>query len=510
MAILLWGAIIAPLVSAPVVYFLGRRFRERTGYLAFAFLLIPFISILLAAAMAANGPSGSYSESYAWYPIGSFGLNADNLSLPVLFTISLLTALISLFSIPYMHHKIGDEPGQAKRYGLYFALYILYALGMLGTVLATNLIQFYAFFEIMLVPSFFLIAEWGYGEKEKISLMYFFWTHIGALVLLVGILVTGYLSGSTDLDVIKTLLTNNPSLISTTARIAIVGAMCFGFFVKMAQFGVHVWLPHAHAEAPTPISALLSPAMIGIGAYATVRIVMTIYPAAFFTLSAFFAGWAIITMFYGGLMAMVQDDIKRLLAYSSISQMGYILFGLASFTQLGIAGSMFQYVSHGTAKGILFLVAGSIILQVHGERSISKLGGLASRMPLTTIAAFIGFLAILGLPTTNGFLSEFFLFQGGFIRATDTATVYRLVISILGVVATAFTAGYSLWTLRRVFFGPTNAITAEVKEAPWTVTVPLIVLCIVTIALGIYPQPVLGPLLTAAKTIQGVPGIPGV
>ncbi len=206
---------------------------------------------------------------------------------------------------------------------------------------------------------------------------------------------------------------------------------------------------------------------------------------------------------------MVQDDIKRLLAYSSISQMGYILFGLASFTQLGVAGSMFQYVSHGTAKGILFLVAGSIILQVHGERSISKLGGLASRMPITATAAFIGFLAILGLPTTNGFLSEFFIFQGGFIRATDTGSLYRIAISILGVVATAFTAGYSLWTLRRIFFGPTNATTSGVKEAPWTVTVPLIALSIVTIALGIYPQPVLGPLLSAAKAIQGLPGIPG-
>src|SRR5713101_8770473 len=504
--LLLLGAIVAPLVSAPVLYLLGRRLREKTGYACFALLLIPFVSILLAVAYASGDASGSYLESYSWAPIGTFGLRADNLSIPVVFTISLLTAVIAIFSVPYMHHKMGDEP---QRYGFYYSLYILYALGMIGTVLSTNLIQFYAFFEIMLIPSFFLIAEWGYGEREKISLMYFFWTHVGALVLLVGILVTGYLSGSTDLDVVKTLLTNNPGLISDTLRLAIVGVMCFGFFVKMAQFGVHVWLPHAHAEAPTPISALLSPAMIGIGGYATVRIVMSIYPDAFLALSAFFAGWAVVTMFYGGLMAMVQDDIKRLLAYSSISQMGYILFGLASFTQLGVAGSMFQYVSHGTAKGILFIVAGSIILQANGERSISKLGGLASRMPITTTAAFIGFLAILGLPTTNGFLSEFFLFRADHIRETDTATLYRIVVSILGVVATAFTAGYSLWTLRRVFFGPTNETTADVKEAPWTVTGPLIILCIVTIALGIYPQPVLGPLLNAAKTIQGVPGIPG-
>lgn len=328
--------------------------------------------------------------------------------------------------------------------------------------------------------------------------MYFFWTHVGALVLLVGILVTGYLAGSTDMDSLNT------GPVSTTVRLAIVAVMCFGFFVKMAQFGLHVWLPHAHAEAPTPISALLSPAMIGIGGYATVRIVISIYPEGFQAFSLFFAGWAVVTMVYGGLMALVQDDIKRLLAYSSISQMGYILFGLASFTQLGLAGSMFQYVAHGTAKGILFMVAGSIILQVHGQRSISKLGGLASRMPLTATAAFIGFLAILGLPSTNGFFSEFFIFQGGFLAATSTTSMYRLGIAVVGVASTAITAGYSLWTLRRIFFGEVNEETADVKEAPWTVTVPLIALSIVTVVLGIYPEPILGQLVSFARTIPGL------
>ena len=450
---------------------------------------------LIAAARGQGQPQGAYQELYTWAPIGFFGLRVDNLSFPILFTISLLTALISLFSIPYMHHKIGDEES-SQRYGLYFALYNLYALGMLGTVLATNLIQFYAFFEIMLVPSFFLIAEWGYGDKERISLMYFIWTHVGALVLLVGILLTGYLTGGvTDMALI------NPSSIPSTLRLIIVASMCFGFFVKMAQFGVHIWLPYAHAEAPTPVSALLSPAMIGIGGYAVVRIVMTIFPEAFLTLSAFFAALAVVTMFYGAAMALVQDDIKRLLAYSSVSQMGYILFGLAASDSFGVAGSMFQYVSHGTAKGILFMVAGAIILQAHGERSIRKLGGLASRMPITATAAFIGFLAIVGLPATNGFFSEFVLFQGAFIRATNTPTIFRISVAVLGVVATALTAGYSLWTLRRIFFGPTNEHTATVTEAPLMVTIPLIVLSIVTILLGIYPEPVLGGLFNAARAI---------
>src|SRR5207245_10133163 len=155
-----------------------------------------------------------------------------------------------------------------QRYGLYFALYNHYALGMLGTVLATNLIQFYAFFEIMLVPSFFLIAEWGYGDKERISLMYFIWTHVGALVLLVGILLTGYLTGGVnDMGLI------NRSSIPSTLRLIIVASMCFGFFVEMAQFGVSIWLPYAHAEARTTLRAPLSPAMLVTAGYAVLPLV---------------------------------------------------------------------------------------------------------------------------------------------------------------------------------------------------------------------------------------------
>src|SRR5437870_7818521 len=431
MTFLLIGAIVVPLIGVPVVYWFSILLKHRAGYVASLLSIVPLAAVLIAGVEGSSSPQGSYSELYSWSPIGTFGLRVDNLSLPILLIISLLVTLIALFSVPYMRQRIGDDPG---RYGLYYSLYVLYSLGMIGTVLATNLIEFYLFFEIMLVPSFFLIAEWGYGEKERISLTYFIWTHVGALVLLVGILVTAYLTGATDMDLVISSLTVNPGLISTTLRIGIVAAMCFGFLVKIGQFGLHVWLPSAYVEAPTPISTILAAAMTGIGGYATVRIVITIFPQSFLTFSAFFAGWVLITMIYGSAMALVQDDIKRLLAYSSISQMGYILFGLAAFNSFGVSGSMFQYASNGTAKGILFIVVGAVMLQVRGERSLSKLGGLASKMPITATAAFIGSLTLAGLPATNGFLSEFFLFQGGFVRATDTASEYRLVIAAVGII----------------------------------------------------------------------------
>src|SRR6266568_1867825 len=501
MTLLLIGAIVVPLLAIPTLYVLAKRLREKTGFASFVLLLTPLIAILYAALQGSGLTQGTYQELYSWSPIGNFGFRVDNLSLPILFIISLLTALVSLFSVPYMRQRIGDDPG---RYGLYYSLYALYSLGMIGTVLATNLIEFYLFFEIMLVPSFFLIAEWGYGERDKISLTYFIWTHVGALVLLVGILVTGFLAGTTDMDSVVNNFAANPSTVPSLVRLGVVGAMCFGLFVKIAQFGLHAWLPSAYAEAPTPISALLSAAMTGIGGYAIVRIVMTIYPSGFQALSALFAGWALVTMFYGSAMALVQDDVKRLLAYSSMSQMGYILFGLATFTSFGISGSMFQYSSNATAKGILFIVVGAIMLQFRGERSMSKMGGLAGRMPITATAAFIGSLALMGFPTTNGFFSEFLLFQGGFTRAATAFSDYRVIVAVLGVVATAFTAGYSLLALRKIFFGPASPDSAGVKEAPWSITVPLVILSVVTIALGIYPTPVISRFVEFGQSIVGL------
>jgi NADH-quinone oxidoreductase subunit M len=158
MALLLIGAIVVPLLAIPIVYSLAKVLKEKTGFVSFVFLLIPLITILYTALQGSGSTQGAYQELYSWSPIGNFGFRVDNLSLPILFVISLLTALVSLFSVPYMRARIGDDPG---RYGLYYSLYALYSLGMIGTVLATNLIEFYLFFEIMLVPSFFLIAEWG-------------------------------------------------------------------------------------------------------------------------------------------------------------------------------------------------------------------------------------------------------------------------------------------------------------------------------------------------------------
>jgi NADH-quinone oxidoreductase subunit M len=485
---LLLQILLVPITFIFIAYLAGLRWGAKAGWISFIALAYSTALTLLA------GWQGGVQEFYSWRPIGFFGLNADGLSVPILFTIALLCTLMSIYSIPYMQHVIGEDK---KQFALYYALLLLYSVGMMGAVLATNLIEFYLFFELMLIPSYFLIAKWGYGDRDKISFMYFMWTHIGALAFLAGILSIGYLTGSFDLATIVT------QTIPANLRTWIVLLMVVGLLVKMAAFGLHIWLPNTHAEAPTPISALLSPAMIGIGGYAIVRLVMTILPTAFLEVSTALSVWAVVTMFYGGAMALVQDDIKRLLAYSSISQMGYILLGITSVQALGVSGAMFQYVTHGLGKGILFMVAGAIIMQTHGLRSISKMGGLAAKMPITATAAIIGFLTIMGIPPTTGFISEFLIFLGSFKEAFATASTLRLALSILGVISTVLTAGYSLWAVKRIFFGKLPDELNSVTEAPVTVTGPLLVLAAISIVLGIYPDLVERLLLPAVKVIVG-------
>ena len=502
MATFLLQAVFLPILLSPIIYILGRRFGPKIGW---ATVVILFYGLLML--MSAALSNATYLESYDWHPLGTFGLLADGLSLPFAATIYILSAALSVYSIPYMSHRIEEElenlPSDQhltetnNKFALYNSLYLLYAAGMLGTVLATNLIQFYIFFELMLIPSYFLIAQFGYGERTKISFMYFIWTHLGALILLAGILTIGLLSGSFDMSLIS------ESLISSNVRLWIALSFVVGLFVKLAAFGVHVWLPHAHADAPTPISALLSPAMIGIGGYALIRFLVQLLPSAYLKISLALAIWGLVTMIYGGLMALSQDDLKRLLAYSSVSQMGYIIFGIASSHYIGISGSVLHYVSHGTGKAILFMVAGSIILQTGGIRKISSLGGLGSKLPLTAIAAALGFLTLIGIPPLNGFQAEWMLFSGSFAGAVTTGSNLKLLITIIALLSTPLTAGYTLWTMKRIFFGSTPNNLENVKEAPLTIILPIFFLAFVGLLLGIYPTLINERLIPAVIGIIG-------
>jgi len=496
-------AVFLPLLLSPVAYILGRKFGPNVvTWFSFGVLLYCTILIVLAALQ------GTYEEHYPWTEMfGEFGFLMDGLASPFAIIIYVLSTILVLYSKPYMIHHFnvqfeeqhhsevassGDQTTTVvesaalkehvnKQSGLYFALFLVFAMGMLGTVLATNLIEFYVFFEIMLVPAFFLIAIWGAGPRRRIALLFFFWTHVGAVILLLGFLTIGLTVGSFDFVDIKE--SEIPKDLALLAAVAII----VGLGVKLAAFMFHIWLPYAHAAAPTPISALLSPAMIGIGAYGIFRLIIEFLPMQYADLAIWLHIWGVATMIYGGAMALMQDDIKRMFAYSSISQMGYLLFGLGSSSVLGLSGAEMMYITHGLGKGLLFMSAGVLIVNV-GTRSISKLGGLAGKMPITATCAVIGALTIMGVPPTSGFMGEWILFYGALETALEEGSTLRMVAFGLGLLATALTMSYLLWMLKRVFFGKLPENLTKVKEASWYMTAPMMVLAGFTIVLGIYPD----------------------
>jgi proton-translocating NADH-quinone oxidoreductase chain M len=556
----LLAATFIPLLLAPVAFWIGRKAGAKPAtWFSFGALAVSTGLMLIPAIGIYTGQQTVYVEQYAWGQFGNFGLRLDGLSLPFALIIYILCTVIALYSRPYMVHKVkedlpghgdggvavggagrgevgsaghGDNPSiqgshalPSKNIGsssqatvldtqqyvnnqvaLYFALYLTFSMGMLGTVLATNLIQFYVFFELMLVPSFFLIAFYGYGARRRIALMFFFWTHVGAVVLLLGLLAMGFFAGGFDFDTIKA----NASNIPAQWLPLIVFALVIGLGVKLAAFLLHIWLPYAHAEAPTPVSALLSPAMIGIGAYGLLRLWMELLSGtgSYEQYSLYINMWGLATMIYGGAMALMQDDIKRVLAYSSISQMGYILFGLSSESILGITGGTMMYVTHGLGKAILFMMAGSIILQT-GTRSMSKLGGLAGKMPYTAVIAMIGALTIIGIPPTSGFMAEWILFNGVLQTAAAEMDPLRTTMFALGILATVLSSAYILWMYKRIFFGKIPEQLAHVRDSNRYITATMAVFAAMTLIIGVYPDLFLNPITDYYNDVlfQGQEGV---
>jgi proton-translocating NADH-quinone oxidoreductase chain M len=520
----LLAATFIPLLMAPVAYGIGRKAGVNAAtWFTFGALAVSTGLLAIPALGIYNGTQEVYTESYVWGQFGNFGLRLDGLSLPFALIIYILCTVLVLYSKPYMVHKVSEDLPEHKaghgngtpahgshgtpsasgsplavletdqrvknQMALYFSLYLAFSMGMLGTVLSTNLIEFYVFFELMLVPSFFLVAFYGYGARRRIALMFFFWTHVGAVVLLLGLLAMGFFAGGFDFDTIKANAANIPAQWLPL----IVFALVIGLGVKLAAFLLHIWLPYAHAEAPTPVSALLSPAMIGIGAYGLLRLWMELLTGSYEQYSLYISMWGLSTMVYGGAMALMQDDIKRLLAYSSISQMGYILFGLGSESILGITGGTLMYVTHGLGKAILFMMAGSIILQT-GTRSMAKLGGLAGKMPYTAVLAMIGALTIIGIPPTSGFMGEWILFNGVLQTAAADMDPLRTTMFALGILATVLSSAYILWMFKRIFFGKIPEELAHVKDSNRYITATMGVFAAMTLIIGVYPDLFLAPI----------------
>ena len=505
----LFTTVVVPIVISALLPLVDKKVKPKILDAVCAALLLYPVAILGWLILSTRLSEPIVDPIYFQSPrLGSFTMLLDPLSAPLAFSIALVTSLVSIFSLPYMRHRFEEMEGEGARppgWGSYFMLYTMFSSAMLGTVLSTNTLEFYLFLELSLLPSFLLIAFWGYGDRTRIAIMYLIWTHVGALIFLIGSLAVGLKTGVFDILNPQTMQFNMGlgGLLSAATRLPVAIALMLGLFVKMAVFGVHIWLPYAHAEAPTPVSALLSPNLIGIAGYALIRITYTFFPAEFQQVSPYLLGLAILTMIYGGLMVLAQDDFKRLLAYSSISQMGYLLLGVSSLRELGMSGAMLHYAAHAVGKGILFMVAGTLIVQLHGLRSISKMGGLASRMPLTAGLALIGFMNITGIPPSLGLWSEILIVAGAVNRALDSGSV-AFVAMIAGLlVAIGLSTAYAFVTMKRMFFGDVVERLRDAKEARLGILAPMVVIAVVGTLLFIFPQIFLQPLLDSLRALLG-------
>lgn len=457
---LLWVTVLAPPLLAILFKLLTLEHRNTRllSYLTAFILLIPvFISVYYLGFKRVSFVKDPIVLNLTDYGIGYFMLVIDGVSLPIVLGISIVTALVSVYSIKYMEHRIDElrrERVEAPGIYAYYILYNAFSSSMLGMAYSTNLIEFFIFLEISLITSFALIAYYGYGDRLRIALMYFVWTHIGGALFLVGILFYGVNTGG--FDIIGMDLSYNRVYAGLDLRgLAILApiSILLGLMIKMAIIGVHMWLPYAHAEAPTPVSALLSPNLIGIAGYAIARFSIILFPEFMVSIKSILVILSFATIIYGGFVALRQNDFKRFLAYSSISQMGYILLGVSTLTYFGVAGAMIHYLSHAIGKAVLFMISGVFITEVRGLRDMNLMGGLARVYPAMASLALIGFMHLSGIPPTVGLWGELLILIG-LVQAYNPASKIDLItIAIAVISAFIITAVYSFIAMRRIFFG---------------------------------------------------------
>ncbi len=494
---ILLQTIVVPLIAAAVVYLAAGRLGRNVGWIAFLSLLYTTLLLFFAGVQLFNG-GAPVKEFYPWAPPTlTFGFLADNLSLPVALIMSLVLTATSVYSMPYMKHRLEVMYGEERKqqYSIYYVNFQLLAVGLIGVSLSTNLIELYMFVELMLIPSFFLMSLFGYVDKERIAVMYFIWNHLGAFLFLAGIVLTFQVTGSFDVESLTTL---QPG----TAAYWIVGLILVGWLVKMAIFGLHMWLPYAHAEHPTSFAPIMA-TIVGVGNYVLARLLVGEMPSVFQAFAFPLMVMALITIVYGGAVTLVQDDIKYLYAWSTISQNAYSILGIGSMTVLGVSGGVFYFLSHIVGKAVLFSVAGIVLVQT-GMRDIRKMGGLAIKMPYTATLCVLGTLILSAVPPLSGFQAEWIMFTGIFTQGT-LGTPATMAVAVLGIIGTTLTVGYTFWPLRKVFFGALPPTLQDVHEAPLTMLVPLFALAAIMLLVGIYPDLIMRFLYSFAS---GLP-IPG-
>ncbi len=496
--------LVLPILAVPIVYFVGKKSAKSAAIVLAAVTLVCLALILTTVPTILNDPTHKYSESYAWIPVlgSQFTLFTDGISISMAIITIVLMLAASLYSIDYMKDK--------KNLAAYYALLTLLFVGLIGVFITSNLLFFYFCWELMLVPAFFIVGHWGYKDSYKASFKFFVFTHAGAVFVLLGIGGIYMVTNSLDMFTAASQLMNSAASVEIVKWILL--ALTAGFAVKMAIFPVHLWLPDAYAEAPAPMSALLGGVLTSAGAYAVIRIsINTVLPSIIKYAPVFgmdflhvLAIFGVISAFFGSFVALAETDIKRIIAYSSISHMGYILFGAslypiallypnpllsAGVIAMIMTGTVLHVVTHGLSKGLFFFSAGAV-QKSQNLRNVKEMGGLAGKMPITGTASAIAALSLAGAPPFACFISEFFIFVGAFsVLKMDS---FFILPTALMLVATVFSLAYSLRFISKVFMGPSKEVEGastvpQKLEVPRFMQLAMVILVVLVIIVGIYP-----------------------
>lgn len=459
-----------PAVAAAVILLLPQAMEHNAKWVALAAsLAILALSVQMFFAFDLDAEGYQYVERHEWVDIGQFNLQyflgVDGLSMPlvVLTTVLTVASVLVSFSI-------------TMRPRAYYACLMVLASSVLGVFVALDFLLFFLFWELELFPMFLLIAVWGSGRKEYSATKFLLYTIAGSAFMLVGILVLAFSANTFDIEVL-----GQTEFGDTLMPLGWVFAFLFiGFAVKLPIVPLHTWLPDAHSDAPTAVSVMLAGVLLKMGGYGIIRMCVTMLPDTAEDWDIWFAAIGAFSVLYGAFITLRQTDVKRLIAYSSVSHMGIVLLGIGALGETGIVGATYQMLAHGLITGMMFVMIGLMYERTH-TREIARLGGLARQMPLiTTGMVFAGFGSV-GLPAMAGFIGEVTVFLGAFERYE-----WAVLASIFGVV---LSAGYILWMLQRVVFGPVKHEWDGVTDQHhWWEHSVVLGLATLIVLLGVYPK----------------------
>ncbi len=475
--------ILTPVLGAVVLAFLDKEKHETIRRTAFVFALLTFIFSLHLAVHFVHGQSGfQFEENRPWIPAFgmSYHLGVDGISLWLVILASFLTVVSVLASWKGIENRIKE----------FFIFILLLEAGMVGVFEALDFFLFYVFWEVMLVPMYFLIGIWGHGRRIYAAVKFIIFTAVGSALMLVAIISLYFMNaratGVSTFD-FPTILENIFSgrlMIPPHLQIWLFLAFFVSFAIKVPIFPLHTWLPDAHTEAPTAGSVLLAGVLLKMGTYGLLRFNVQLFPDATQLFTPWIVILAIIGIIYGALVAMVQPDLKRLVAYSSVSHLGFVVLGIFVFNMQGVEGAVYQMLNHGISTGALFLIVGMIYERRH-TREIAEFGGLATPMPILATCFMIITLSSIGLPLLNGFVGEFLILLGSFGAGLAKAKMFT-ALAATGVILGAV---YMLWMYQRVMLGDVtrdvNKTLPDLSLREKWVLVPMIIMAI---WMGIYPQ----------------------